>query len=165
MMFVGSLPLAMLLCALWLTMCEAGYAAVVSPDEMIVARRWVAAKFQGVQEVPPLEPGLTVSANYGACAEERPGRQAAAHRRCSLRTRPVLPREQQSDRAIVQARRRRFSAVIGVDTNDQTRPGRGSVVFSVEAGGKEVFRSGAVARRNAGRAGSRRFAAGHASSC
>ncbi len=34
-----------------------------------------------------------------------------------------------------------FLATIGVDSNAQTSPGRGSIVFSVDAGGKEVFRS------------------------
>jgi len=35
----------------------------------------------------------------------------------------------------------RFDAAIGVDTNEQTMGRRGTVVFVVEAGGKEVFRS------------------------
>jgi len=35
----------------------------------------------------------------------------------------------------------RFSAWIGVDHNDRTRGGAGSVVFSIEADGREVFRS------------------------
>ena len=34
-----------------------------------------------------------------------------------------------------------FSAVAGVDSNEQTSGGRGSVVFSVNVGGKEGFRS------------------------
>ena len=39
------------------------------------------------------------------------------------------------------ARARRFEAQVGLDTNEQTIGGRGSVVFSVEVGGKEAFRS------------------------
>ena len=34
-----------------------------------------------------------------------------------------------------------FSAVCGIDSNENTRPGRGSVVFSVTVGGKNAFRS------------------------
>jgi len=34
-----------------------------------------------------------------------------------------------------------FTAQIGVDSNEQTRPGRGSVVFSVSVGGAQAFRS------------------------
>ena len=34
-----------------------------------------------------------------------------------------------------------FEAVVGVDSNEQTGGGRGSVIFSVQIGGKEVFRS------------------------
>lgn len=36
---------------------------------------------------------------------------------------------------------RTFSAVVGLDSNEQTRPGLGSVVFSVTAGGKAAFQS------------------------
>lgn len=40
---------------------------------------------------------------------------------------------------------REFTAVVGVDTNSQTRGGQGSVVFSViDEGAREVFRSGLV---------------------
>jgi len=34
-----------------------------------------------------------------------------------------------------------LSALVGVDSNPQTRPGRGSVVFSVKIGDQEAFRS------------------------
>jgi alpha-galactosidase len=36
---------------------------------------------------------------------------------------------------------RTFSAVVGLDSNEQTRPGLGSVVFSVTVGGKAAFQS------------------------
>ena len=36
---------------------------------------------------------------------------------------------------------RTFSAVVGLDSNEQTRPGLGSVVFSVTVGGKASFQS------------------------
>src|SRR5690606_27316391 len=35
----------------------------------------------------------------------------------------------------------RFSAWVGVDANDRTKSGAGSVVFSIDADGREVFRS------------------------
>jgi alpha-galactosidase len=34
-----------------------------------------------------------------------------------------------------------FSAVIGVDSNEQTMPGKGSVIFSVSTSGKEIYHS------------------------
>jgi alpha-galactosidase len=37
-----------------------------------------------------------------------------------------------------------FAATVGVDTNEQTGGGQGSVVFSVKVGGKEAFRSGVM---------------------
>jgi alpha-galactosidase len=39
------------------------------------------------------------------------------------------------------ARVMHFSAKIGVDSNEQTKPGKGSVIFFVAAGGKELFTS------------------------
>ena len=38
----------------------------------------------------------------------------------------------------------RFTAIAGVDTNDQTSGGRGSVDFSVHVGAVEKFRSGVM---------------------
>jgi len=37
-----------------------------------------------------------------------------------------------------------FTATAGIDTNDQTSGGRGSVVFAVKVAGKEAFKSGVV---------------------
>jgi alpha-galactosidase len=45
-----------------------------------------------------------------------------------------------------------FTAVVGVDTNDQTRGGRGSVVFSVTVGDKQLYRSKVMREGMAGEA-------------
>ena len=43
-----------------------------------------------------------------------------------------------------------FTAVVGVDSNPQTTGGRGSVVFSVNVGGKSAFRSEVLHEGQAG---------------
>ena len=118
----------------------AGPAFEADPDAMIVTRRWAAARFQGCADVPPPTPGLIVSANYGAVQKDgrgdRPLRIGPARCQRGLychapsRLTVRLPRPAAT-----------LQAVIGVDTNEQTTGGRGSVVFSVEANGQEVFRS------------------------
>ncbi len=47
------------------------YAGVVAADEMMEARRWVAAKFEGIQEAPSLETGLIVRANNDPVQKNR----------------------------------------------------------------------------------------------
>ncbi len=137
----GTGQLGRLLAApIWLITCSVGTAAVVSPDEMIVAQRWVAARLLGGQEVPPPAPGLTVLANYGPVQKDGRGEQP-------LRLGDILYTRglycHADSRVIVRlpGPAKALTAVLGVDTNDQTRGGPGSVVFAVEVGGKEVFRS------------------------
>ncbi len=121
-------------------MCQAASAGPPNLDDMIEARRWVAARFQGVQECPPLESGLTVVANYGAVQKngrgERPLRFGdASYPRglyCHAPSKIIVRLPQPASA---------FTAVIGVDSNEQTRPERGSVVFSLASGGQELFRS------------------------
>ena len=46
----------------------------------------------------------------------------------------------------------KFTAIAGVDSNDQTSGGRGSVDFSVKVSGTEKFRSGVMREGIAGKA-------------
>ena len=116
------------------------YAGVVAADEMMEARRWVAAKFEGIQEPPSLETGLIVRANNDPVQKNRRANRPLkivdveytsglyCHAVSDVLVRLPEPAET-------------FSAVVGIDSNSQTIPGRGSVVFSVEVAGTEVFRS------------------------
>ena len=115
-------------------------AVSVSPEEMGEASQWVAAKFKGVvaSEAPAV--GLVVLANNDPVQlNARAGRplkivdkQYSRGLYCHAVSKVVvrLPGPGKS-----------FSAIAGVDSNEQTSGGRGSVVFSVNAGGKEGFRS------------------------
>ncbi|MHB0961021.1 MAG: NPCBM/NEW2 domain-containing protein [Pirellulaceae bacterium] len=121
-------------------MCQTAIASSPQADARIVARRWTAAKFQGIPEAPLLESGLTVIANYGVVQKNGRGERAlrmgdVAYARglyCHAPSRIVVRLSEPMSA---------FSAVVGVDSNEQTRPGRGSVVFSVATDGREAFRS------------------------
>ncbi len=115
-------------------------AAFVSPEEMHEARRWASARFEGVQLAPPERTGLTVLANNDHVG--RNGRfgkplmiAGKAYRRGLFCHAPsqILVR--------LPGPGKTFTAAAGVDSNEQTRGGRGSVTFSVGVGGKQAFRS------------------------
>ena len=109
------------------------------PVETEQLRRFVGAKFHGLPESEVI--GLQVLANLDrvqlnqrngkplqiAGEQFNRGLYCHAHSRIVVR----LPSPGKS-----------FHAKVGVDSNDQTRPGLGSVVFNVVVGGQYVFRSG-----------------------
>ncbi|MBN2293328.1 MAG: alpha-galactosidase [Pirellulales bacterium] len=118
----------------------------VSPSlvEMAAAHRWTAIRFEtSPREVKLPEVGLFVMTNYDAvCQNARLGK-------------PMRIADKEYKRGIychaaskIIARlpgpAKTFSATIGVDSNDQTRSGRGSIVFSVDVAGKEVYRSDVI---------------------
>jgi alpha-galactosidase len=117
-----------------------GLPGTVTPDEMAEARRWGAGKLEGVQRVEPPQWGLAVLANTDElCKNSRMGRPLTmgkteyrsglfCHAVSKLKVRLPGPGKA-------------FTALVGVDSNPQTQPGRGSIVFSVTVAGKEAFRS------------------------
>ena len=115
-------------------------AATPREDEMAEARMWASARFEGKVEKHPMTPGLIVLANNDPVQRNarngKPmniaGKQYARGLYCHAVSKVIvrLPGPAKS-----------FSAVVGVDSNEQTSGGRGSVVFSVSVGGKQAFRS------------------------
>ena len=132
------LRLAVLLALIGIS--QAVQAVAPSPREMETSRRWIAAKFQGIVESPKIEPGLVVLANHDVVQRNaragKPLKIGEAQYERGLYCHAV-------SRVVVQlpSPGKTFSAVVGVDHNDQTSGGRGSLVFSVDVGGKEAFRS------------------------
>jgi len=118
-------------------------AVQVTPDELAEARRWVAAKFEGTEDRGEGRPGLSVLANHAHVQKNRRGERPLAvggtqYERglyCHAASKIVV-RLPGPDKT--------FTALAGVDSNLQTRPGRGSVVFSVQVAGRETFRSEVV---------------------
>jgi len=113
---------------------------LATPDEKYEARRWVAAKFEGLEEVPWPEARLTVLANNDPVQKD-----ARAGRPLRIADRPFYRGLFCHAVSQVVARLpgpgQTFTALAGVDSNEQTLGGRGSVIFSVHVGGQERFRS------------------------
>jgi len=123
---------------------SASFAISVSPDEMAEARNWAAAKLMGRPEsAPPRASGLVVLANNDPVQlnirNGRPmkiaGKEYARGLYCHAVSKVAVR---------LPAPGKSFSAVVGVDSNEQTSGGRGSVVFSVSAAGKKLFESGTM---------------------
>lgn len=115
------------------------HAVSPSADEMAEALRWAAAKFGDPTE-QKTQGRLVVLANHDPVQKNaragRPLRIAdkVYHRGlyCHAPSKVVVKLDSPGEA---------FEAIVGVDSNKQTRGGRGSVVFSVTVGGKQRFRS------------------------
>ena len=111
-----------------------------SPSEMEELRNWVNAKFE---EAAPAEPAgsLSVITHYDVvwrnCRVDRPLTLGTSEFRRGLFT------HAHSDvRVTLPGPGKEFSALVGVDTNSQTRGGQGSVVFTVAVGERQdAFKS------------------------
>ncbi len=132
-----------------LAACPRAGAVSVTADEMAEARRWVAAELQATPGEKPPDIGLVVIENHDPVQRNaragKPmriaGREYTRGLYCHAKSKVIvrLPGPGEA-----------FTAVAGVDSNDQTSGGRGSVVFSASAGGKEAFRSGVMREGMAG---------------
>ncbi len=108
-------------------------------DEMAEAHRFVAAKFVAPQTTPQ-KPGLIVAVNNGAVEKN------------SRYNKPLKIVDKQFTRGIaahatskivvrLPSAGKKFVAQIGLDNNEQTAAGQGTVVFSINVAGRNVFRS------------------------
>lgn len=104
-----------------------------TPAEMDEARQWVAAKFEGIQRAPVSEAWIEVVDNHGPVQANRRGgnpmrivvAQYVRGLYCHAPSELIIH---------LPGPGKTFEAVAGVDTNDQTSGGRGSVQFSVRVG-------------------------------
>ena len=128
-------------CGLLLVLlCQAAHGTSPRPDELDEAHRSAKAKFQGVRQKKLPEASLTVMANNDPVQKNsRAGKPlkiaGKEYRRglyCHAQSKVVVH---------LPGKGKRFTAVVGVDSNNQTTGGQGSVVFSVAVAGKSVFRS------------------------
>ena len=125
-------------------------ATSVRAEELAEARQWSAAKFEGRQTPRPAPPGVFVLANHDPVQKNsRSGRplrivdtQYTRGLYCHAFSKLIVRLPGPGDT---------FTAIAGVDSNEQTSGGRGSVDFSVQAGGTEKFRSGVMREGMAGR--------------
>ncbi len=119
---------------------EGPFGAVATPDELALRDAWVNAKMLQTISTPVAPAGIEVLENHdpvqlnirngkpmklgGANIEQGLYCHAPSHLVVTLPSAAA-----------------RFEATVGVDSNDQTMPGKGSVVFVVRAGADERFRS------------------------
>ncbi|MHB9006191.1 MAG: alpha-galactosidase [Limisphaerales bacterium] len=107
------------------------------------ARAWVSARFLGASQPRTNGPALVVLANHDPVQKNsRHGRpMRLVNREYSRGLYCHAP-----SRLLVRlpAAGATFSAIVGVDSNEQTSGGRGSVVFSVQVGGAGKYRSEVV---------------------
>lgn len=135
---------------LWAVALHSTSAVSVMPEELAEARQWSAAKFDGQQLQPLAAPALVVLTNHDPVQKNtRAGRPMRIVDKeytrglyCHAFSKIIvrLPGPGAS-----------FSAIVGVDSNEQTSGGRGSVDFSVSVGGTEQFRSGVLREGMEGR--------------
>lgn len=126
-----------------------GWAVTPSEQELAEAARWSAAKFGGkANEVKPA-PGLYVLANHDPVQlNARGGKPMRIADRsftrglyCHAASRVIVRLPGQGGE---------FAAVVGVDSNEQTSGGRGSVHFAVEVNGQQRFKSPLLREGNPG---------------
>ncbi len=118
----------------------AGWAVTPTEFELAEAARWAAAKFKAVTDTATPGAGLYVVANNDPVQlNSRAGK-------------PLRIVEQSFTRGLychavskvivrLPGEGARFTAIAGVDSNEQTSGGRGSVHFSVQVNGQEPFKS------------------------
>ena len=131
--------IGLLVLAIMLAPGDAG-AVSPSPDEMLEAGRFVARMLEGVVPDTATRPGLEIVSNYDAVQKNtrfaKPlklgGKPYSRGLFCHAASKIVVR---------LPGPGKTFEAQVGLDTNEQTVGGRGSVVFGVEVGGKEAFRS------------------------
>lgn len=120
-----------------------------APSELEEMQRWAAAKFEGIAEEAPLRMGIHVLANNDPVQKNarggKPlhigGQEYTRGLYCHAKSRVVVH---------LPGPARQFDAVVGVDANDQTSGGRGSVRFNVAVGGKVLWKSDVLREGMAG---------------
>ncbi len=123
--------------------------ALPTESDMAEAARWTAAKFRGVAETARPSPGLYVLANNDPVQKNaRNGRPMRIVQTdysrglyCHAVSKVVVRLPGPGDL---------FTAIVGVDSNEQTSGGRGSVRFAVLANERESFKSGLMREGMAG---------------
>jgi len=108
-------------------------------DELATARQWVSVTFDGAEPAAP-KPGIEVVANHDPV--QKNGRFGRGLKSGGTEfTRGLFCHAPSHLIIRLPGPAKTFSAVIGVDSNEQTMPGKGSIVFSAKTGDKQVFAS------------------------
>ena len=126
-------------------------AVTVTSEELAVRRDWAMARLENRQPAPETNAALVVHMNHGPVLKnaragkplriggENFARGLLSHAPSRITVRLPAPGDI-------------FAARVGIDSNEQTSGGRGSVVFAVHVGGIEKYRSGIRREGMAGQA-------------
>jgi alpha-galactosidase len=115
----------------------------VTNSEMSEAHQWASARFEAQVVNPAVAPGLAVLANNDPV--QRNGRNGKPMNIAGTKyTRGLYCHAVSKVVVRLPGKGKAFNAAIGVDSNEQTSGGRGSVVFSVKANDEAKFTSGVV---------------------
>ena len=128
-----------------------------TPQEFSEANRWAAAKFEGIPETKRAVGYLMVYLKAGQVGKNQVSTQGYGIYATGTSPLQVADKEYRQGlhcpsegRVVVHlpAPGKDFEAIVGVDSNQvkgfYSNAGRGSVIATVEVGGKEVFRSGVM---------------------
>ena len=115
----------------------------VTSDELTTRRDWVAARFEGRQPPPRTDPALVVFANHGPVIKNARAGQPLRIGSQDF-TRGLLCHAPSRILVRLPAAGSKFTALVGIDSNEMTRGGHGSVICLVHVGGVERFRSEVV---------------------
>src|SRR5579862_3155393 len=128
-----------------------------TPEEFAEARRWAAAKFDGKSDAPPAQGYLTVHLKSGQVGKNQVSTKGYGI--YATGSSPLLIVDKEYRRGLycpsegevvvhLPSPAKDFEAIVGVDSHQvqgfSSNAGRGSVIASVEAEGKEIFRTGVI---------------------
>ncbi len=129
---------------------QCAFSAVPVVSELDDASQWAGAKFAAKQIERAAQTGIEVLANNDPVQQNvRAGKPMNIAGK--LYTRGLYCHAVSKLRVRLSSPAKSFNAVVGVDTNDQTSGGRGSVVFFVRAGENELWTSGLMREGMAGK--------------
>jgi alpha-galactosidase len=132
-----------------LELCESSWGVAPSEFEIRDASRWAAARFRAVRDTAEPAAGLYVVANNDPVqVNARSGKPMRIADQSF--TRGLYCHAVSKVIVCLPAGGAEFSAVAGVDSNEQTSGGRGSVHFVVEVAGEQRFKTPVVHEGEAG---------------
>lgn len=109
-------------------------------DELATSRQWAQVVFGGVRDFEPLGPGLEIIANH--CPVLKNARFGKPlHLGDAEYTRGLFCHAQSKIVVHLPGPGKKFEAIVGLDNNEQTSGGRGSIAFSVSVNGEVKFTS------------------------
>ncbi|MDR0328861.1 MAG: NPCBM/NEW2 domain-containing protein, partial [Planctomycetaceae bacterium] len=111
-----------------------------TPAEIAQARDWFIKHWRPPQEPAAPPAGLTVYANHDPVRLRRPG-ATDMHIAGIKYDRGLYCHANSNVGVVLDKPGKTFTAVVGIDSNPDTRGGKGSVRFVVKVGGEEKFRS------------------------